>query len=85
MKTKIEEINRSVPETDAEEERPVIEAPEPATDVPAQETDPKPRYLENPLPLPKKHVRRQMDYQYKVEEKDMKFDLEIKDDDDFDL
>lgn len=85
VKTKIEEINRSVSETDAEEERPAIEAPEPATDVPAQETDPKPRYLENPLPLPKKHVRRQMDYQYKVEEKDMKFDLEIKDDDDFDL
>lgn len=46
---------------------------------------PKPRYLENPLPLPKKHVPRQMDYQYQVEERDMKFDLEIKEDDDFDL
>ena len=46
---------------------------------------PKPRYLENPLPLPKKHVHRQMDYQYQVAERDMKFDVEIEEDDDFDL
>ncbi len=45
----------------------------------------KPRYLENPLPLPKKHVHRQMDYQYPVRDQDMKFDVEIKEDDDFDL
>lgn len=46
---------------------------------------PKKRYLDNPLPLPKKHVRRQMDYQYAVEEKDMKYDVEISEDDDFDI
>lgn len=51
----------------------------------AKQSMPKPRYLENPLPLPKKHVHRQMDYQYQVAEQDMKFDVEIKDDDDFDL
>ncbi|MCM1122923.1 MAG: hypothetical protein NC416_10090 [Eubacterium sp.] len=45
----------------------------------------KPRYFENPLPLPKKHVRREMDYQYPVEEKDMKYDVEIAYDDDFDI
>ena len=49
------------------------------------ESAPRPRYLENPLPLPKKHVHRKMDYQYSVEEKDMKFDVEIGEDDDFDL
>ena len=52
---------------------------------PAEQSMPKPRYLENPLPLPKKHVHRQMDYQYQVAERDMKFDVEIEEDDDFDL
>lgn len=45
----------------------------------------KPRYFENPLPLPKKHVRREMDYQYPVEEKDMKYDVEVPENDDFDI
>ena len=27
----------------------------------------KPRFIENPLPLPKKHVKREMDYDYEVE------------------
>lgn len=74
VKAQIEEINRSVPETDTVKEEILETTP-----------DPKPRYLENPLPLPKKHVRRQMDYQYDVEEKDMKYDLEIKAEDDFDI
>ena len=46
---------------------------------------PKPRYIENPLPLPRKHVAREMDYRYTVEEKDMKYDVEVPDDDDFDV
>lgn len=46
---------------------------------------PKPHYIENPLPLPKKHVAREMDYQYEVGEKDMKYDVEVPEDDDFDL
>ena len=44
-----------------------------------------PRYFENPLPLPKKHVKREMDYQYPVEEKDMKYDMEVPENDDFDI
>lgn len=44
-----------------------------------------PRYIENPLPLPKKHVKREMDYQYPVEEKDMKYDVNVPDHDDFDI
>lgn len=47
--------------------------------------EPKPRYIENPLPLPKKHVKKEMDYQYPVEEKDMKYDVEVSDHDDFDV
>ena len=45
----------------------------------------KPRYIENPLPLPKKHVAREMDYQYDVADKDMKYDLFVPENDDFDI
>ena len=45
----------------------------------------KPRYIENPLPLPKKHVAKEMDYQYDIAEKDMKYDLFVSDQDDFDI
>ncbi|MCM1173877.1 MAG: hypothetical protein NC341_02370 [Blautia sp.] len=45
----------------------------------------KPRFLENPLPQPKRHEKRTMDYQYEVREEQMKFDIEVKDNDDFDI
>ena len=45
----------------------------------------KPAYIENPLPLPKKHEKREMDYQYNVEEKDMKYDVDVPLNDDFDV
>lgn len=44
----------------------------------------KPRFIENPLPLPKKHVKREMDYHYTVSDEDMHYDVEIADEDDFD-
>lgn len=50
----------------------------------AQNTQ-KPRYIENPLPLPKKHVKKEMNYQYIVDEKDMKYDVEVTENDDFDI
>lgn len=50
-------------------------------EIPAE----KPRFLENPLPLPKKHEKRTMDYQYEVTEEQMKFDLEVNENDDFDI
>ena len=45
----------------------------------------KPRFLENPLPLPKKHEKRTMDYQYEVMEAEMRFDFEVDENDDFDI
>ncbi|MCM1262741.1 MAG: glycosyltransferase family 39 protein [Butyrivibrio sp.] len=45
----------------------------------------KPRYIENPLPLPKKHEKREMDFQYEVPPDKMKFDIDIKPGDDFDI
>lgn len=49
------------------------------------ETATKPRFIENPLPLPKKHVRKEIDFQYEVPEDKMKFDIDIKEGDDFDI
>ncbi|MCM1145273.1 MAG: hypothetical protein NC318_06585 [Blautia sp.] len=48
-------------------------------------TGTKPRFLENPLPLPKKHEKKEMDYQYKVTEEQMKFDIDVREDDDFEI
>lgn len=50
-----------------------------------EEMPEKPRFLENPLPLPKKHEKRTMDYQHEVAEDRMEFDYEIDEDDDFDI
>ena len=45
----------------------------------------RPAYIENPLPLPKKHEKKEMDYQYNVEEKDMRYDVDVPAGDDFDV
>ncbi len=42
-------------------------------------------YIENPLPLPKKHVRKTMDYAFIPEDAQMKYDVAVSDTDDFDL
>lgn len=44
-----------------------------------------PRFIENPLPLPKKHEKKEMDYQYEISEDKMNFDVEIKENDDYDF
>ena len=41
--------------------------------------------LHNPLPIPKKKSHAQADFGFQVKEADMKFDLEVADDDDFDV
>ena len=43
------------------------------------------RYIENPLPLPKRHERRTLSYGYEPGEDEMYYDLEVPDEDDFDL
>ncbi len=58
------------------------ERDEPAEDAAKEEK--KVRYLDNPLPLPKKHVKRVMDYSINVSCDD-DFDYPIKENDDFDM
>ena len=43
------------------------------------------RYLENPMPLPKKHVKRVMEYALTAPSEDDDFDVSIEEDDDFDI
>lgn len=42
-------------------------------------------FIENPLPLPKKHVRKTMDYAFIPDADQMKYDVPVSDNDDFDL
>lgn len=52
----------------------------------AEEIEPaKPRFIENPLPLPKKHEKKSMDYPHEVDETKMEYDIEIAENDDFDV
>ena len=39
---------------------------------------------QNPLPVPKKHQKKNLDFQKDIEEKDLHFDIEVKEEDDFD-
>lgn len=56
-----------------------------AMPIPAAAPAEKPRFIENPLPLPKKHVKREMDYDYEVAEADMHYQVEVAEGDDFDF
>lgn len=73
MQEKIEKINAAAEAGPA--------AAEPAADASAQ----KPRFLENPLPVPQKHVKKEIDFDYPVAPDKMHYDLELTDGDDFAL
>ena len=45
--------------------------------------EPKIQYIENPLPLPKKHEKKEMDYGFEPEEEKMHYDFEITDENAF--
>ncbi|MDL2300763.1 hypothetical protein LJC58_00215 [Lachnospiraceae bacterium OttesenSCG-928-D06] len=49
------------------------------------EAEPKIQFIENPLPLPKKHVKKVMDYGFEPSLEQMKFDVDISSQDDFDI
>lgn len=55
------------------------------TEVENMETKKEIKLIENPLPLPKKHVKKTMDYRFEPEPEFMKYDIEVKENDDFDL
>ncbi len=50
-----------------------------------QEAPKQVKYIENPLPLPKKHVKKVLEYSVEPQEEWMHFDIEISEEDDFDI
>ncbi|MBP3476427.1 MAG: hypothetical protein J6K48_08945 [Lachnospiraceae bacterium] len=83
VQAKIEEINASA--EPIEEKKLVQTAEKVLAEEKNEQTKEKPRFIENPLPLPKKHVKKEMDYQYPVADQDMKYDIEVDENDDFDI
>lgn len=57
---------------------PKAEAPKPEPAKPVQ-------YIPNPLPTPKPHVKKTMGYAFEPLHKDMKYDIHVSDNDDYDL
>lgn len=51
----------------------------------AEQTDKKGNYIENPLPLPKKHETKVLDYPYFVATDKLRYDIKVASDDDFDI
>ena len=43
------------------------------------------KFLDNPLPVPKKHVKKSIDYAFEPDADMMKYDIDISTDDDFDI
>ncbi len=81
LREKIEEINAAAAPIPAA--APVAAGAIPGS--PAVVSEEKPRFIENPLPLPKKHVKREMDYDYDVTEADMHYQVEVAEGDEFDF
>lgn len=67
------------------EKKTPVETDEVSKDDDIKEEAPAVKLIENPLPLPKKHVRKELDYAYEVKAEDMKYDVPVNDTDDFDL
>ena len=62
----------------------VSDIAEPVKETPV-ETPPVIQYIENPLPLPKKHEKKTLDYAFQPDFEDMDYDVEVSDKDDYDI
>lgn len=63
----------------------IINLDEPSAELLTEEKEEeKPRFIENPLPLPKKHQKRTLSYRVEVGEGKDDFDISVDEDDDFD-
>lgn len=65
-------------------DKPEEKAPEVKEEKPAEKPQ-VPRFFETPLPMPKRHVKKSIDYAFEPGEDLMKYDVEISADDDFDI
>jgi hypothetical protein len=74
-------------ETTSKEEKALEDTGESKREPGAEDADTpkKTTYIENPLPLPKKHEKRVLDYDHPLKPGEEKFDVAVAEDDDFDL
>lgn len=75
----------AIEEPDMPKEPVVSKEPEMTKESEAKEAEPKVKFLENPLPLPKKHVKKVLDYDIKLTPGMYHYDVEVDDDDDYDI
>lgn len=68
--------------TDEGQSKVAVAALSEAVDPPAAG---KVKFIDNPLPLPKKHVKKTMGYQREVPSEEMHYDIEVDENDDFDM
>lgn len=80
----MEECFRKRPAAAENQEVETVEKPKAET-AEIQPAETKINYIENPLPLPKKHTKRVLDYDVRAEKRVDDFDVEVSDDDDFDI
>lgn len=73
------EVTAEVNEQKAKEVAPLEVA------APQEETPPVVQFIENPLPLPKKHVKKNLDYAFQPDFEDMDYDIKVSEQDDYDL
>lgn len=62
-----------------------VEVQKPEVKVEIVDLEERPRFIENPLPVPKKHIRKIMDYAITPEDTKMDYDVQVADTDDYDI
>lgn len=64
---------------------PVQETAAPEEESPVPDAKPVIQFIENPLPLPKKHEKKVLDYAVELTDETVDFDVDVSDDDDYDV
>jgi hypothetical protein len=80
--------SETAPEPPAVHESEEDKRAEKAEEKPIENTEEKPKvpqFFETPLPMPKKHVKKSIDYAFEPSDDLMKYDVEISPNDDFDI
>ena len=80
--------SETTPEPPAVHESEEDKQAEKAEEKPIENTEEKPKvpqFFETPLPMPKKHVKKSIDYAFEPSDDLMKYDVEISPNDDFDI
>lgn len=77
LEAQLEAMSQDIDEVLSDSEVPSVEE--------VQEEAPKVQLIENPLPLPKKHVKKIMDFDYELQDGMDDFDIEVDENDDFDI